>query len=699
MQNEVKIRPYELTVNTCRDDKESWIGTLLTLANGRIGVRGVLEILDRKDKAVFMMGLYSNVPIWRREIIVLPSVNSVYLVNPWNPSILSVERKLDMMNGILTTNLKFHGNSKIISYISESAVNRVYKNLYMQRIKVQSNNGEVSITLPIENNLNPFLYGYTYTEHLYRTSINFKDNEIVANYKVRDSNDAVSIRMIIKPRTTCEINYFVTRESAGLALTGENIEVERYVFINRGKEENLNLNKISELDWNKTIEEHSEAWRNLWGKIGLEIDGDEYLAGALTFYTYHLLQLIDEDADELMIPARGLHGVGYRGHVFWDTDVYLLPFMVFLFPEVMRKILKFRCRTLKSALEYAVKTGFKGARYPWEADDAGAESTPRYYPVNLSECKCVDIVTGEQELHITGGVAFALDFYYTVTGDKEFFKQCGLKMLVEIARYWTSRAEYDSVKKLYVIKNVIGPDEYHVGVDNNYYTNYLAKYALKKAAKYVFDSLKDPDLKQVLVELGVSDEEAEKWNNIADLMYTGKIIDDIIEQFEGYFNLAEPSISDEKIRRINIERLNEVGRTKLIKQADVVLTLVLQELIEGVDPKILRKNYEYYLKYTTHESSLSLPIYATAGFIIDDQNAVEMFKTALKTDLENLYNNTHEGFHVATAGGLWYAILLGIMGIRIRGGKLIVSPKKVNGLKIAISIKYKGDTVRITPRE
>lgn len=695
MQSEVKIKPFELIVNTYKDENEGWIGTLLTLANGRIGVRGVLELLDRRDKATLMMGLYGDVPIWRREIIILPSINSVYIVNPKSLSISGIERRLDMLNSVLTTNVVIHGDNNTILYSSESVVHRVYKNLYMQRIRVYSNNGETSITLPIESNFNPFLYGYTYTEHLYRTSIDVKENEVIANYRVRNSDDTISIQMIIKPRTPCKTYYFTARDAVGFVLTSEKIEAEKYVFINIGG--NQDLNKIPETNWSDIIKKHSEAWRSLWSKIGLEIDGDEYLAGALTFYTYHLLQLIDEEAEELMIPARGLHGIGYKGHVFWDTDIYLLPFFVFLFPEAMRKILKFRCRTLKSALEYAIRTGFKGARYPWEADDNGAESTPRYYPVNLSECKCVDILTGEQEIHISPDVAFAVDLYYTVTGDREFFRQCGLKMLVEIARYLASRVEYDFRKKLYVIRNITGPDEYHVSVDNNYYTNYLVSYILKKTAKYVSDSFRDPELRQVLIELGVDTEEAEKWSSIADLMYTSRVVDDVIEQFEGYFDLIEPNMPEESeggIRRVNIDRLSEISKTKLIKQADVVLALVLKELIEGVDPVVLLKNYKYYLKYTTHESSLSLPIYATVGFMVNDQEALELFKATLKTDLENLYSNTHDGFHVATAGGLWYAILLGVMGIKIRDGRLYLNPKKINGLKITVAIKYKGDVIK-----
>ena len=697
MQIKIIPRSFELYVDGYDEEKEDWVGTLLTLANGRFSVRGVLDTSYRRDKASFMMGLYGDVPIWSRELVALPAINSVYVLSDHRLALRNAERKLDMMNGVLFTNLELFSDDNIVSYSSEALVNRVYKDLYMQRIRVSSSRGRVSIVLPIESNMNPFLYGYTYTEHLSRSEVELGKDELRALFGLRNSDEKVLIRMIIKYRGVDDSKSFVSRDSAGFVLTGENIEAERYVFINRVKGSDEKGSKdLSELNWDKLYREHYTSWRDLWSRIGLEIRGDERVSSSIIFYTYHLLQLIDEEADELIIPARGLHGFGYRGHVFWDADTYLLPFLAFLFPRALRRLLEFRCRTLDSAKRYAEATGFRGARYPWEADDRGSESTPRYYPIDLSRCRCVDILTGEKEIHVTGDVVYAVDLYYTVTNDRDFLKKCGLRMLVEIARFWASRVEYDSSKKLYVIRDVIGPDEYHVGVDNNFYTNFIASYSLKTASRRAFESLRDQELREVLGELGVSIDEIHRWSEIAEVLYLGRIVDGVIEQFEGYFDLVDVEVGGSEIHRVDISRLGEVNKTRLIKQADVVLALVLKELVEGVDPEILRKNYDYYLKRTTHESSLSLPIYATAGFIIGDPSAPKLFEMALKTDLENLYNNTRDGFHVATAGGLWYAVLIGILGLRLRNEKLVANPARINGLKISVNINYRGEVIRIS---
>lgn len=694
MQTEVELKPFRLVIRGFNEKNEGHYGTLLTLANGRIGIRGSFELTESRNNATFMAGLYNDVPIWRREIVVLPAVNNVYINGVQKEKCKHVERVLDMFNGILVTRAKLRDLD--VSYFSESLVHRVYKNIYMQRINISSNR-TVTITLPIENSLNPFLHGYTYTEHLHRRSVEAQGRRVSAIYGLRENDSLIKISMIIIADGAEGIKPFTTRDSAGFIVEGKDFTVEKYVVFNKikGRESSEDRHSI-DFNWVVLSQKHKESWNRLWDEIGLVVEGDDYVAGALSLYTFHLLQLIDDEAEELMIPARGLHGVGYRGHIFWDTDIYLLPFLGLIYPEGLKKILNFRCRTLSSALRYATETGFKGARFPWESVDDGYESTPRYYPIDLNKCECVDILTGEQEIHISGDVAFAVDFYYRITGDKEFMRRCGLRILVEIARFWASRVEYDHNKRSYVIRNVIGPDEYHVGVDNNYYTNYLAKYSLKAAAKYVLGFFEDEVFRPIFSELGVTLSEVKNWLELASDIYEGRMRENVIEEFEGYFELPDPDLSGgDGVKRIDIRNLKEVSKTKLVKQADVLLALVLKEVIEGVEPEVLRRNYDYYLRYTTHESSLSLPIYATAGFMIDDPNAIKLFINALKTDVEDAYGNTQDGFHVATAGGLWYAVLFGVLGVRLHGDNLVSNPKAMSNLRIGVNVWFKGRRIRV----
>jgi len=685
MPMSIEPEPYRLRISGFDRSQERWIGTLLTLANGRLGVRGELELAGSRSNACFLSGLYNNIPLWRRELVMLPTVSNVYL--PYHFDIIdhgSVERLLDMRRGLLVTRA---GIGRSIEYYSENAVHRRRKNLFMQRIRLTSDSEDVVI-LPIENPLNPFLYGYTYTEHLSRERLVFSDNILRVFYRLRDADTMLEVRMMVDPGASSQLDRLVTRDSAGFIIRGRGLDVKRYVefYIHRegakGDLEEIVREEIP--DWASLLSEHMDSWSRLWDEIGLEIDGSDRLAGSITFYTYHLLQLIDDDGEELMIPARGLHGIGYRGHIFWDTDLYLLPFLTFLYPRAMRGVLSFRCRTLEKAIQYARETGYRGARYPWESVDDGYESTPRYYPVDLDRCKCIDILTGEQEIHVTGDIAFSVLFYYNVTGDEEFMKRCGFRILIETARYWASRVEYDAGKDAYVIRNVIGPDEYHVGVDNNFFTNLIAKYNLKAAFNLVINALKNDE--KLLEHLGVSLEEVMEWGRIAEKISLGRERDGVIEEFEGFFDIqADGKVVERGAKRVGVS-----------KQADVVLALLLKEIVEGVEPEILRKNYEYYLERTTHESSLSLPIFATVAIMLGIDERLELFSRVLETDLGNMYGNTHDGFHVAAAGGIWYAILFGLLGIRLRNGELVYHPRRSGDLRLAVNINYRGNRIRIS---
>lgn len=663
--------PYKLRVVGFDAVEERWIGTLLTLGNGRLGVRGELELAGPRGNASFYSGLYNDIPIWRRELVALPAVNNVYIHNLGAGDIAHVERLLDMRRGVLYTEARI---GEGIEYRSECLAHRTYKNLFMQRIRVRSED-EVTISLPIERSLNPFLYGYTYAEHLIKERAALGNNRLLVCYRLGDTDLFIEVEERIRARgSSSDIRPFSTRESAGFSVKGRDMDIEKYAtfYIRKGGPGQGGAEPLP--SWEELFIEHTRAWARLWDEIGLEVKGPDRLAGAVTFYTYHLLQLIDEEADELMISARGLHGIGYRGHIFWDTDLYLLPFLSLLYPDAMRKVLNFRCRTLEKALEYARETGYGGARYPWESADDGRESTPRYYPSNLDKCECIDILTGEQEIHVTGDIAFAAAFYYKVTGDKEFLKKCGLRLLVETARFWASRVEYDEGKGAYVIRNVVGPDEYYVGVDNNFFTNFITKYNLEAASNIVLEVMGEGEYEGMLEELGVDVAEAEKWREIAGKLFSGRTRNGVIEEFEGFFEKA-----------------------RLSKQADVVLALLLKEVIEGVDPNVLERNYRYYLRRTTHESSLSLPIFAAAALALELDEGRDLFLKALGTDLENAYGNTHDGFHVAAAGGIWYAILFGLLGIRLRRGKISYSPRALNGLRISLNIKYRGEKIRISP--
>ncbi|MEZ0345299.1 MAG: glycosyl hydrolase family 65 protein [Infirmifilum sp.] len=697
----VSVKPFELRVTGYDRQREPWVGTLLTLANGRLGVRGELE-LEEWETGTLLAGYYVDVPIWRRELALLPRINAVYAVqHGGSVNISSVERRLDMRSGLAETNAILTTNGTSFKFRSLNAAHGVKKNMYMQRIQFSGLPKGVTITLPLELATNPFIWSNTRLRHFKVEGVSFEEGAVVLDIAPSSGGERLRIASVVKARNCREAAPFRTSMAAGLSLSGcgGEVDIERYTLVSRRGDAPLSP---AELRWEELIESHQRRWKELWEELGLEVDGEEWLAGGITFYTYHLLQLIDEEAEALMIPSRGLHGLGYKGHVFWDTDLYLALFFSALYPSALKKTLRFRCKTLLAAKEYALATGYQGARFPWEAVDDGYESTPRYIPVlEGGKCYCADILTGEKEVHVTADVALAADLYHRFTGDWDFLTDCGLKLIVETARYWVSRAVWDVGKQAYVVKDVIGPDEYHVGVDNNYYTNALAKYNLERAAELVMELLGGQgESKQVstLQELGVSIDEALTWRSVGSKMYLSRRQGLVIEQFEGFFDLQDDEPRLEGLpRRVPLQELSRLAEKKVIKQADVVLALLLQDLLQGVPREEMKANFDYYFPRTTHESSLSIPVYAAVAAALKLPEAHQLLRTVVSTDIQDLYGNTWEGFHVAAAGGFWLTLLYGVLGLRIRGGELKFVPSCPDGIrKLSVKVKFRGNVYAVT---
>ncbi|MEM1522239.1 MAG: hypothetical protein QW407_01500 [Thermofilaceae archaeon] len=695
---QVEVKPFRLYVKGFSREDEPWVGTLLTLSNGRIAVRGELE-LEPFDTGTLYAGYYLDVPLWRRELAQLPRINGVYVLCSGEPARPKrVERELDLREGLLKVRASLSCAAGSLSYTSTSAVHRRLKSLYMQRVELEGCCGsELLVTLPIELASNPFVAGAS-VRHFDIASFKFDGAWLSVLLEPRRGGKPIALMSFLKSTGCSALIPVSSADALGFLVTGcsRRVTLERYVFVGETpwREEPL---------WDSLLQSHKAAWRELWEKIGLEVEGDDRVAGAITFYTYHLLQLIDEDSDSLMIPSRGLHGFGYRGHIFWDTDLYLALFLSALYPEAAKKVLKFRCKTLEAARAYAAQSGYRGARYPWESVDDGFEATPRHgLLLKENSCQCIDILTGEKEIHITADVAFAVDLYYRLTGDTRFMAECGLRILVESARFWASRVAWDPDKSAYVIKDVIGPDEYHVGVDNDYFTNVMAKLNLERAARYVEEALSSESnpLRVAAEDLGVTRQEVEKWKEIAGRIFEGGREGLVVEQFEGYFDLEEGQLNPSYAPvRVPVEELEKLSQLKVIKQADVVLALLIQDLVSGVPKEVLEANYRYYLPRTTHESSLSLPIYAAVAISLKDEYAGVLFSKVLDTDLGNLYGNTGDGFHVGAAGGLWYAILYGLLGLRLSHEELRFKPSCIDGIRrLSVNISYRGARLKVDLR-
>ncbi|MGE5272925.1 MAG: glycosyl hydrolase family 65 protein [Verrucomicrobiota bacterium] len=428
------------------------------------------------------------------------------------------------------------------------------------------------------------------------------------------------------------------------------------------------------------LREHRERWASRWEEADVVVEGDPELQRGIRVALFHLMASV-ADTGEAAVGARGLTGPAYRGHVFWDSDVFVLPFLAATHPEAARAMLEYRVRRLPAAREIARSRGRQGARFAWESAGDGRDVTPE--AAHLATGELVAIRTGELEEHITGDVAWAAAHYVAWTGDHAFATGPGRDLLIETARYWASRVRFGQDGRAHIY-GVIGPDEYHEPVDDNAFTNVLARWNLRQAA--ALD--------------GVDEDERTAWLKIGEMLVDGyDRASGLYEQFAGFFELDPLVIEEIAPRRpIAADLLLGADRTEaaqVLKQADVLMIHHL--LPDEVAPGSLDPNLDFYEPRTAHGSSLSPAIHASvlarAGRY---RPALEALRIAARMDLDDLTGTTAGGLHLATMGGLWQAFVFGFGGIWPRGDALLVDPrlpKEWNALEF--SLRFRGRPLRL----
>ena len=417
------------------------------------------------------------------------------------------------------------------------------------------------------------------------------------------------------------------------------------------------------------IAEHRDAWLARWEVSDLRIEGDPAAQRALRFAIYHLLSAVNPQDDRVSVGARGLSGTAYKGHVFWDTDIFMLPFFILTYPEAARALVMYRYHTLAAARAKAARLGYRGAFYAWESADTGEEATPPF--AVAPDGQIIRFLTGQQEQHISADVALGVWNYWRATGDDRFLVDAGAEILIETARFWESRVEREEDGR-YHIRGVVGPDEYHETVDDNAYTNGLAQWNLDTAAE-VANVLTErwPAQWQALSHrLGIEPEEPPRWQHVARDLYTGfDKLTGLFEQFRGYFDLEEIDLAAFVPRTAPMDVLlgrERIQRSKIIKQPDVVMLVHL--LWDRMPPEVRKANFEYYEPRCGHGSSLSPAIHALVAARLGDIALAERyFRQAAEIDLADNMGNAAGGIHAGALGGLWQAVVLGFAGLRFCG--------------------------------
>jgi len=426
------------------------------------------------------------------------------------------------------------------------------------------------------------------------------------------------------------------------------------------------------------------------------IEGDEVAQRAVRYNLFQLLIAAPHHTDRASIPAKTLSGFGYRGHVFWDTDIFIIPFFTFTRPELARNLLMYRYHTLPGARQKARQAGYAGAMFAWESAGDGRETTPRWVPLPNGEL--VRIWCGDIEHHISADVAYAVWHYWQATGDDGFMRDYGAEILLDTAVFWGSRAEYNPERERYEINDVIGPDEYHEHVNNNAFTNRMVQWHLERA----LDTLawlreRHPDKARELEErLDLSQARLARWEDIRRrIAIPHDPASGLIEQFEGFFALEELDWGALEPRTRSVQELlgmERIQHVQAIKQPDVLMLLYL--LRDEYDEKALRVNWDYYAPRTDHTygSSLGPAIHAILACALGKRDAAYThFLRAALVDLEDLRKNTKDGIHAASAGGVWQAIVMGFAGMALTPEGPTFAPRLPKGWRrLQFTLKYRG---------
>ena len=447
--------------------------------------------------------------------------------------------------------------------------------------------------------------------------------------------------------------------------------------------------------YEKLKEQQKNYMQDFWKTADVEIKGNEELQQGLHFNLFHIIQSAGRDGKTGM-GAKGLSGEGYEGHYFWDTEMYVLPVLIFTEPETARKLLDYRYATLPQARDRARILGhMKGALYPWRTINGEEAST--YYPL------------GTAQYHINADISYSLSLYLQVTGDMEYLKEKGAEILIETARVWADVGSFAECKGgKYCICDVTGPDEYNVLVDNNFYTNLMARENLRDAVGAV-EYLKEhapEDLKRLEEKLDFSVEELGLWREIIEKMYFPYDEKRQVYPMDDGFMMRKPwdenKIPPEK-RAWLYENYHPlfIMRHRMSKQADAILGMYLHN--DLFTEEEIRRNYDFYQEVTLHHSSLSTCIFGIVACDIGYlDEAYKYFSQSARMDLDDYHNNFYAGIHAANMAGTWQAIVNGFAGVRCQNGVLKFKPTiPKEWEEYAFRLKFKGALleVRITKDE
>jgi len=733
---------WKLVYTTFHPAKEALREALCTLGNGYFGTRGAAceSVASRVHyPATYIAGVYNQLSthisgrtVINEDLVNCPNwlflsfkVDKGGWIHPYESKILSYYQELDIYNGSLSRKVRFEDKNGY-SFTIEAKRIVSMKNPHLAALRYtiipENYSGLITIRSGLDGNVENIgvkRYKELNSKHLASFSLGKVDKNTI-QLTVKTNHSEIKISQAAKTRIFSGKQEISPKSQIAFkgkkaiyqdftiqAKKTEGYKIEKIVSIYTSADKGIKdplasaIKTLKEVDrFDALFREHRQTWHQLWKRFDIRIKGDVAFHKIIRIHIFHLLQTasphnVDIDAG---LPARGLHGEAYRGHIFWD-ELYVMPFYNLHFPEISKALLLYRYRRLEQARINAQKNHFKGAMYPWQSGSEGDEQTQTFHLNPMSGRWGSDY--SHNQRHISFAVAYNVWRYWKSSGDLDFLIRYGAEMMLSISQFSVSLLKFDEKDKRYHTEGLMGPDEFHEklpdakqgGFCDNAYTNLLITATLLNTME-ILEVLPVDEKNRLLKKINLSEKDLNHWSDITKRVNIILNKDGIISQFDGYFQLKELNWDAYRKEYGNIQRLDRILKAegkdpnayKVAKQADVLMIFYLfslpkiKEIFNRLgyrfDRETLNKNYEYYIKRTSHGSTLSKVVHCYIAHLLGRQaEAWELFIEVLKSDIYDLQGGTTpEGIHAGVMGGSIQIALKSFVGLEFLEDRIMINP-------------------------
>ncbi|MBN1697715.1 MAG: beta-phosphoglucomutase family hydrolase [Spirochaetales bacterium] len=757
---------WSLLYRSHKPGEEKLREALTTVGNGYFGTRGCL-VSEKSSEyhypGTYIAGVYNRLPteihgntIYNNDLVNCPNwlllqikIGDSGIASLYESEILEYRQELDMKNAVLKREITFKDEKNRITtfktYRFASMANPHYAALkvvviprnYSEPVTVISALDGTVINYGVER------YRNLSSNHLSSVSEHEADDTMFLVTRTNTSKISIftGAKTLIASKhkkgnpvreTTIDAGY-ISQTLTIDCLKGEAVEIHKLVSIftsNDRDSDNPEHDWVKSLDhigsFDTMLQSHTLEWHKLWQVSDIEIHGDRFVQKAVRLHLYHLMSTASEHNKyiDAGLPARGLHGEAYRGHIFWDT-VFILPFYNLHFPGISRSLLMYRYHRLDAARESARRAGYAGAMYPWQSADSGKEESQTLHFNPLSGEWDPDLSSLQR--HVSIAILYNIFRYFYTTMDTDFLYNYGAEMIIEIIRFWASLAHFEDADGKYHIEGVMGPDEFHEkypgsekgGFRDNAYTNIMVGWLLHKGIK-MMDEMPAAITERLSKKIGFEPEEKEKWKAIRSKLKVVLQENGIISQFDGFSKLKDLDFKAYREKYGDIHRMDRIlksegdtpNRYKMAKQADVLMVYYLiapgqvNHILDimgydtGLSPEeLFKRNYEYYSGITTNGSTLSHIVHASIVKYLSTHTSEkwERFLTVMKSDISDIQGGTtQEGIHTGVMGGSIRIIFNSFAGINLFTDYIHIMPELPSHWKcLSFAFKYKDNRYRL----